>query len=295
MRFSIWFRLWTRYFYLLLLGRSRPKKRRRTSERERIARRKRKNSRYSVDKRRSRKIREGLRHRNQNYEAFERAMSICWAFFIVVVLFPIAVADWTAKSVKKQKSQQRRTDNTGGYKAGASKDKTQPVSRKNDIKPDKASEKCGQTAEKHALKNTVKISENKTQAEAVNDRTEKTANAIYDKTVTLTSATDTSNEDISGYMPRHKGDSPIAKRMTARGIDGAQTVGEGEYFDIELDGALVLLKHSDGAFAIASDIDSVFLSVSLTLARRIYGVIVSRISADGRTDYEYEAWFDESR
>ena len=295
MRFSIWFRLWIRYFYLLLLGRPRPKKRRRKTDRERDGRRKRKGSRYSVNERRSRRIKEGIRRRNANYEAFVRAMSICAAFFAVVVLFPIAVADWTAKSVKKQKSKRRRIGNAGGNKAGSSKDKTQPVSRKNDIKPDKASEKRGRAAEKHAPKNTVKISENKIRAEAVNDRTEKTANAIYDETVTLTSAADTSDEDISGYMPRHKVDSPIAKRMTARGIDGAQTVGEGEYFDIELDGASVLLKHSGGAFAIASDTDSVFLSVSLTLERRIYGVVVSRISADGRTDYEYEAWFDESR
>ena len=294
MRFSRWFRLWTRYFYLLLLGRSRPKKRRRISERERIARRKRKNSRYSVNKERSRKIREGLRHRNTNYEAFARAMSICWAAFIVVTLFPIAVADWIDKSVKKQKSAKRRAKGMSNKSIGSSKNKARPVSRKSNVKDAQAFGKREQTAEK-CMPNTAKIGKSKITTEATSKYAENHDNALYDETVTLTSTADASDGDIPTYMPLRKEDSHIAKRMTARGIDGAQVIDEGEYFDIELDGTLVLLKYSGGAFAVASDTDSVFLSVSLTLERRIYGVIVSRISADGEIDYEYEAWFDESR
>lgn len=289
MRFGVWFRLWQRSFYAFILCGLKSRKSKRKMRCKHRSALKIKNRRYDIDRQRSRKIKEGIRRRKPNFDAFVRATAFFTLSIAMIVLLPFAAADWIAKSTKKRRSIKKRTTVSAVSKTKNLDDKTQPVSQKCDFKAVQSTEVNKKTAEKH-IPNVVTGCDDKTEAEIAKKRS-----ALIDgESVTLSYPPHKIDDEISEYAPLHKEDKPIAKRMIAIGISGAQTVYRGEYFKIELEEGAVLLKCSEKAFAKASESDSVFLSVSLTLGRKIYGVIVSEISADNGVNYEYDAWFDES-
>ena len=279
MKFRIWFKLWIRYFYLLFLGRPRPKKRRRKTDRERGGRCKRKGSRYSVDKQRSRRIKEGIRRRNVNYEAFVRSMSICVAFFAVVILLPVAVADWTAKSIRKQSAVHRRTGVSGSSVKNKKSDKVLPVSQKT-VLIDRKNEQNGC----RVLNAGGCISGKTYDGEFAYVE-------AYGKASVIRGEFDGSEVEEK-YMPHDSRDTRISKRLHAVSDLPSPSVGIGEYFDIVIDDGKIVLRRSEEVFAVVTKEDAIPIDVTLRLKRRIYGVVCNVTRGCEGFLYEFDAWID---
>ena len=282
MRFRVWFLQWIGAFYKLLTFGTKVRKSdyQRKKERERRLKAKRLNPNLHPAKKRRRRRTPG--HIIQN----RRLLNVSFHFIAVslgVLLLPLGLLDWGRKSAKVRKASGSRRVS----KNATSKPKTSPTCKQNAPQETKTrpSEIEMHEIVDQKLRNDFNFSAPKT-----NEGVEHTSMPKLD-------------ESTPKSVPKNEKDSYIRKRMIIAGTNYCEkavldSLVVGAVIDLEAepnnphDKDAVKLLYRGQRIGYIARTDRLSFATCLKRNRRIYGVITDIYEENGRTNYEFETWFE---
>ena len=305
MKFSVWFRQWVMSFLTLLTIGSKKRKSEAQRKKERARRLKAKFS--SANKYRTKK--KYRRRRSSLHVQNERLIGALFKFMATslgILLLPFGLFDWGRKSAKARKARSAGTRSTNkgashGTSSKATSSSTSSVTRE---------PKKKESAPTHST--TIKFSTTTVESKP-KDATTYTPTKItlfeeikVEPKVVKVEPPAEPDENTPKSTPKNENDQYIRKRMIIAGsyyCDKAvlDMLEVGTRFDLEAEpdnphdkDAVKLLYNGQKIGYIAKQ-DRLAFVTCLKLKRKIYGVITAIKEENGRTQYEFETWFDSSK
>jgi len=247
------------------------------------------------------------RRRSSLHVQNEKAISALFKFMATslgILLLPFGLFDWGHKSAKARKARAARTSSAN---KGASSHSTSSKSTSSTSSTSSREPKTTESVSTHS--STVKFTTTTVETKLKEDTTyTSTKITLFEETkvepkAVKVEAPTEPDENTPKSTPKNENDQYIRKRMIIAGsyyCDKAvlDMLEVGSYLDLEAEpdnpydkDAVKLLYNGQKIGYIAKQ-DRLAFVTCLKLKRNIYGIITAIKEENGRTQYEFETWFD---
>ena len=305
MKFSVWFRQWVMSFLTLLTIGSKKRKSEAQRKKERARRLKAKFS--SANKYRTKK--KYRRRRSSLHVQNERLIGALFKFMATslgILLLPLGLLDWGRKSVKAKKANSSRSNS--GKKTTTHSTTARTSSSTRPTKTGERKKKEPSPTRSTTVKYSTTTVESKPRETTPYTPTRITLfeEKKVEPPVVKVDPPAEPDENTPKSTPKNENDQYIRKRMIIAGSyycdqEVLNCLEVGTRFDLEAEpdnphdkDAVKLLYNGQKIGYIAKQ-DRLAFVTCLKLKRNIYGVITDIKEDNGRTQYEFETWFDSNR